>query len=75
MRSLLARVAEPILKASALRWFLMGFALSGRGFHGEVCPLTREAVRSLLTAEFNRRWSEDKLGTSRSGKSRPPTNG
>lgn len=72
-RSLLTRLGESVLKASALRWFLVGFGLSGRGFHGEVCPLTRSAVRSLLTAEFNRRWAEDRMATARSGKSRPPT--
>lgn len=65
-RSLLARLAEPVLKASAFRWFLAGFALSGRGFHGEVCPPTRAAVRSLLAAEFGRRWDEDRLGAKRS---------
>jgi hypothetical protein len=55
-------LTEPVLKASAFRWFLLGFALSGRGFHGEVCPPDRKAVRALLAAEFNRRWAADDLG-------------
>lgn len=43
------------LRAHAARWFLRGFRLSGKGFHGENYDTTKHpSLESLLLAEFDR---------------------
>ncbi len=45
------------LRLVAARWFLVGWSLSGRGFHGENHNVSKhKATRSLLLAHFNRIW-------------------
>ena len=47
-------------KLLARRWFLRGFAASGRGFHGEIYnPKKHPALTSLLCAEFDRIWKQE----------------
>lgn len=56
-RVLISRAA---LRAFAERWFLLGFRLSGRGFHGETYDDHKyPALRQLLLAEFTRVWDRE----------------
>lgn len=42
-------------RALAAKWFLLGFRLSGKGFHGENYDVKRfPGLVSLLLAEFDR---------------------
>ena len=59
MRHLLVTMGRGALRALALRWFLRGFAHSGRGFHGESMDISKHpAVEAILIAEFDRVWNE-----------------
>ena len=42
------------LKLFALRYYLLGFGDTGRGFNGEVTEPTNKAVRSILAVRFDR---------------------
>jgi len=53
----LVHMSRHALRALAADWFLRGFALSGRGFHGESLPSDHEGARSILLAEFDRIWN------------------
>lgn len=54
------------LKLVCHRWFLMGFSLSGEGFNGERTQVrSSSAARALVTAHFNRVWSQEEARRSR----------
>ncbi len=58
MRETMITLNKEALKLVARRWFLLGFKLSGHGFHGESTPDQHKGIRSLLIAYFENRWNE-----------------
>jgi hypothetical protein len=62
IRQTLITMHERALRLFAHRWFLIGFSLTGAGFHGETFPVNdHKGARSLITAHFNRVWESDRV--------------
>lgn len=73
IRRTLLTMHETALRLIAHRWFLVGFSLSGAGFHGETFPVcSHKGARSLLTVHFNRIWNSERVAKS-GGKPVPNT--
>lgn len=61
IKNTILRMHEHALRLIAHRWFLIGFSLSGAGFHGETFPVSNhKGARSLVTAHFNRIWQAER---------------
>lgn len=61
------------VRALAAKWFLRGFRLSGKGFHGEnYDPIKYPALTALLLTEFGRIY---KVPDQDSGNGPRPTRG
>jgi len=57
IRRTLITMHRNALRLFAHRWFLIGFEISGAGFHGETFPVSsHKGARALVTAYFNRVW-------------------
>lgn len=57
-RRVLLTMSPYAQKLMAKRWFRAGFYCSGYGFHGERITSANTAIKSLITAEFDRLWSK-----------------
>lgn len=53
MRTVLTMSPEA-LKLFALRYYLLGFGDTGRGFNGDTIPADNKAIRSILGVRFDR---------------------
>ena len=60
IRHMLLTLNRAAVRALARKWFLRGFAHSGKGFHGETYDLSKfPALESLLASEFDRVWDQE----------------